>query len=130
MRIDFTSRMPGLRKAADYLSEGRLVLAQIAAVQLCCPICPVMKRRFAYGRRQTGCAGSILITIPRIRGEAVSSRQRRNVAMFKRNTRQVKVAYHLRKMVPTANSPMRSMQRGLHCAVSLMSPGVVPQRGA
>jgi Domain of unknown function (DUF4329) len=52
--VDFTSRMPGLRQAAKYLSEGEWVLAQIAAVQLCLPDLPddvaAIRMRKAEGR--------------------------------------------------------------------------------
>jgi hypothetical protein len=38
--VDFSSRMPGLRLAARYLSEGKWALAQIAALQLRVPDLP------------------------------------------------------------------------------------------
>jgi Domain of unknown function (DUF4329) len=54
--VDFTSRMPGLRQTARYMSEGKWVLAKIAAVQLRMPDLPddesVIRLQKAAGLRR------------------------------------------------------------------------------
>ncbi len=106
------------------MSEGKWVLAKIAAVQLRMPDLPddesVIRVQKAAGLRRFNPNH-----YPANSGRGGQFAPRRNVTMVRRNASPIKVAHHLRKMLLDENSPMRSTRHGLHCAVSMMSPGAV-----